>query len=72
MSEGANMLYVAMFDEMDEDTAIFKTSNTPPASGKSVFISNAAMPPDHYLWLTGRIATNLKSGATAVSETPRR
>lgn len=48
---GATMLYVAMFDEIDESTAIFKCTNTPPVNG--TFIDYEGMPEDHYLRLTG-------------------
>ena len=51
ISAGAKMLYVAMFDEMDEGTAIFKCSNTPPIETK--VCDYEGMPSDHYLWLTG-------------------
>ena len=30
---GVDMAYVGMFDEVDEGTAIFKVSNTPPTQG---------------------------------------
>ena len=52
---GAQMLYVAMFDEMDEGTAIFKCTNEPPA-GASPFLAEPKLPSDHYLWLTGQAA----------------
>jgi hypothetical protein len=50
---GARMLYVAMFDEIDEATAIFKCTNDPPI-GKSKFATYEGKPSDHYLWLTGQ------------------
>ena len=40
---GATMIYVAMFDEMDEGTAIFKTTNTPPV-GESPFLKDDGLP----------------------------
>jgi hypothetical protein len=52
---GAKMAYVAMFDEMDEGTAIFKCTNEPPV-GESSFVADKALPNDHYLWLTGEAA----------------
>ncbi len=52
---GADMLYVAMFDEVDEATAIFKATNSPPVGpGDNVkFITYEGLPSDHYLRLTG-------------------
>ena len=60
-SEGAQMIYVAMFDEIDEGTAIFKTAHRVPV-GESKFIPlDADIPSDHYLWLTGQAARMLKN-----------
>ena len=47
---GAESLYLAMFDEIDEGTAFFKCTNTPPV-GESSFITYEGEAPDHYLWL---------------------
>lgn len=55
---GAKMLYVAMFDEMDEGTAIFKCSNTLPVGPK--LCDYEGMPSDHYLWLTGEAGKMLR------------
>jgi hypothetical protein len=57
---GAEMIYVAMFDEIDEGTAIFKISDTPPNSERAHFIDNDGMPSDHYLYLTGQGAKMLR------------
>ena len=45
------MAYVAMFDEVDEATAIFKVSNTPPKQAR--FQTYEGLPSDWYLRLTG-------------------
>lgn len=51
---GARMLYVAMFDEIDEGTAIFKCALQPPApGGPAKLLALDAPGSDHYLRLTG-------------------
>jgi hypothetical protein len=48
---GIDMAYVAMFDEVDEGTAIFKVTNSPPTPGH--FLTYDGLPSDWYLRLTG-------------------
>jgi hypothetical protein len=48
---GIDMAKVAMFDEVDEGTAIFKVSNSPPREGH--FVTFDGRPTDWYLRLTG-------------------
>lgn len=48
---GIEMAYVAMFDEVDEATAIFKVSNDPPEQAD--FATFEGLPTDWYLRLTG-------------------
>lgn len=53
IGEGAEMIYVAMFDEIDEGTAIFKISKNPPV-GQNPFVTfEEEIPSDYYLYLTG-------------------
>jgi hypothetical protein len=59
-----DMAYVAMFDEVDEATAIFKVTNTPPTPGR--FQTFEGRPADWYLRLTGAGASMLRG------EIPRR
>jgi hypothetical protein len=58
VASGAKMLYVAMFDEMDEGTAIFKCASRPPTSAQ--FVSYGSVPSDYYLWLTGEAGKMLR------------
>lgn len=67
---GADMLYVAMFDEMDEGTAIFKCADEVPV-GTQGFVTNEGLQSDHYLWLTGQIGRALRKERPA-GEMPKR
>jgi hypothetical protein len=58
---GASMVYVAMFDEVDEGTAIFKCANNVPVGEKSKFLTFEGLPSDYYLRLVG-IATKMIEG----------
>jgi len=60
MLAGAEMIYVAMFDEVNEGTAIFKISDNPPVSDVVKFVNNDGCPSDWYLWLTGEAAKMLR------------
>jgi hypothetical protein len=55
---GMEMAYVAMFDEVDEGTAVFKVSNAPPRPGR--FVTYEGLPADWYLRLTGEGAKLLR------------
>ena len=57
---GADMLYIAMFDEVDEGTAIFKISNNPPTTGGSKFLTLQGLPSDFYLQLAGQAGKLLR------------
>jgi glycoprotein endo-alpha-1,2-mannosidase len=60
IESGAEMIYVAMFDEIDEGTAIMKCAHTVPV-GKSIFVPiEKEVPSDHYLWLTGMAGKMLR------------
>jgi hypothetical protein len=56
---GLDSIYIAMFDEMDEGTAIFKTTQDPPA-GASPFLAEPGLESDHYLRVTGSIGRLLR------------
>jgi hypothetical protein len=57
---GATMVYVAMFDEVDEGTAIFKCTNDVPGGEGTRFLSYEGLPGDFYLRLTGAGAKLLR------------
>lgn len=59
---GARCVYVAMFDECDEGTAIFKSAEPPPGLADR-FIGLQGMPADHYLRQAGAAGLRLRSRA---------
>jgi hypothetical protein len=68
----AEMLYVAMFDEIDEGTAIMKCAHEVPV-GKSIFVPfDEEVPSDHYLWLTGMAGKMLRGEIPFSKEMPVR
>lgn len=72
MLAGAEMIYVAMFDEVDEGTAIFKCSDNPPVSDVAKFIDMDGQPTDHYLWLTGEATKMLRGEKPLSIKMPKR
>ncbi len=64
---GCNAIYIAMFDEVDEGTAIFKCSDNPPVGEGVHFVDNEGLPTDHYLKIAGA-AGKLLRGEIAISE----
>jgi hypothetical protein len=75
VSSGAKMLYVAMFDEMDEGTAIFKCAREGqlPLNGEGKFIGiEENLPTDYYLWLTGKGSEWIKKTKKYDSHKPQR
>jgi hypothetical protein len=68
---GVTMVYQAMFDEMDEGTAIFKCTSDPPV-GQTAFVPLGDVPSDHYLWLTGMSGKLLRGEIKALEDLPLR
>jgi hypothetical protein len=68
---GATMIYVAMFDEVDEATAIFKCTNDIPMAGTAAFVGTEGLPSDFYLRLTGAGARLLRGELPPTPEVPR-
>lgn len=62
LQAGAQMLYIAMFDEIDEGTAIFKIARkVPVAQPRSTFVPlEEGIKSDHYLKIVGKAAKRLK------------
>jgi hypothetical protein len=65
---GMDMAYVAMFDEVDEATAVFKVTNTPPAQGR--FQTYEGLPADGYLKLTHEGAKLLRGERPRQEDVP--
>jgi hypothetical protein len=65
---GIDMAYVAMFDEVDEGTAIFKVSNSPPT--QAAFATCEGLPSDWYLRLTGEGAKVIRGERKAGAGLP--
>ena len=68
---GATMVYQAMFDEIDEGTAVFKCTNDPPV-GASRFVTYENLPTDHYLWLVGMGGRLLRGEVELTEKMPTR
>jgi hypothetical protein len=68
---GANMLYVAMFDEVDEGTAIFKCTNDVPPPSAAEFATYEGLPSDYYLRLTGAGAKMLRGEIAPEAPLPK-
>ena len=60
IEEGSEMIYIAMFDEIDEGTAIFKTTNDPPVGDSYFEKFEPDIPNDYYLYLTGMAGKMLR------------
>lgn len=71
---GATMFYIAMFDEIDEGTAIYKCDNNPPLcpGTTTLFLTYEGLPSDHYLWLAGQGRKLLNGEIPSTPELPLR
>ena len=67
---GADMLYIAMFDEVDEATAIFKCTNNPPTGDGVKFLTYEGLPSDFYLKLAGRAGKLLRDEIPIADKVP--
>ncbi|MEI7728915.1 MAG: glycoside hydrolase family 71/99-like protein [Verrucomicrobiota bacterium] len=59
---GCRIVFIGMFDEFNESTAIMKSTDNTPALVKSKYIPTENMGADHYLWLTQQAVQMFKAG----------
>lgn len=71
INAGMTMIYQAMFDEVNEGTAIFKCTNDVPV-GASPFLTYEGMPSDEYLWLVGQGGKMLRGERPLIFTRPDR
>ncbi|MDG3003418.1 hypothetical protein [Paludisphaera mucosa] len=70
---GASSACVAMFDEVDEGTAVYKVTNEPPRPGR--FLTFEGLPSDWYNRLTGegaKVVRGERTSQAAIPIPPRR
>jgi len=67
-SAGAETIFVAMFDEVDEATAVFKVSDTHPTTGH--WITNEGLPNDWYMRLAGAAGEMLRGQIPLTADIP--
>jgi hypothetical protein len=66
----AEMIYIAMFDEVDEGTAIFKCTDHPPVSDGDKFVTWEGLPSDFYLRLAGQAGKLIRDEIPLTAEIP--
>ena len=72
IGRGAQMLYIAMFDEIDEGTAVFKCATRVPV-GESEFLPiESDLSSDYYLWLSGMAGKLLRKEIPLEVSLPKR
>jgi hypothetical protein len=67
---GCEMIYVAMFDEVDEGTAIFKCTNNVPVGEGVSFLGMEGLASDYYLRLVGAGGKLLRGEIANTEEIP--
>jgi hypothetical protein len=67
---GARSLYLAMFDELDEGTALFKVSDDPPV-GETRFLGLEGLPSDAYLRWSGMMGEVMRGEREVGEMVPR-
>ena len=74
IASGAEMIYIAMFDEIDEGTAIFKCAHRVPVPAEnSEFVPmDEDVPSDHYLFLAGEAGKMLRKEKPLQKTMPRK
>lgn len=72
IAAGAEMIYIAMFDEIDEGTAIFKCAKRVPVGASNFIPIETEVKSDHYLWLAGQAGKMLRKEIPLKTSLPQR